>query len=67
MDNAIYNNTIWECKPTDEDYCERVAPSIPIKKIEKIQWDIFNKLPLSLKQKQRIARQLTQEQREKDI
>jgi hypothetical protein len=68
MENAIQDNSIWECKPTDSDYCERVAPSVPISKNQKTQWDIFNKLPLTLEQKERIARELCHNQRkDKDI
>lgn len=59
MSNAVYQNSIWECKPTDKDYCERVAPLIPITKNQKVQWDIFNKLPLTIDQKQRIAKELS--------
>jgi hypothetical protein len=56
----FFDNSPWECEVTDKDHCSRIYPQVPITRDQKIQWDLFNKLPLSIKQRQQLISRLMQ-------
>jgi hypothetical protein len=57
-EDNFFDNSPWECNVTDKDHCTRLYPQVPLSRDQKIQWDIFNKLPLSIKQRQQIISRL---------
>lgn len=61
MSTFQFENSPWGYSSTDKGHHATIYPKIPLTENQRIQWNIFNRLPLSNEQRERCIQRILQE------
>lgn len=66
MTDFVFDESSWRCLLTDKGHHARIYPKALLTENQRMQWDLFNRLPLSNEQRIHCLERILKEERKCD-